>query len=319
MSDTNSNKLSYKAETTYGTAVTGDYQYLPYLSWGVQGTPTTVQSQEITTYRDVTDLLKTGFDVGGDMGFELGWCATPATAHIYDELFEAALCGTWNTNVLKIGSTTNRSFTFEREFNDWTGNVKYIVYTGMKVGGFNLNVAYGALISGGFNFMGAAIDTNNTATAGGTRVAIPTHNILSSAQVTFGSSAADGDLYGACASSFTLQLENNLRKKECIGSTAVSGVGTGSAVVTGSMSVYFEDNMALYDKLINGTATDLTVVLNSAGSNAVYTIWMENVKYSGGGPEDAGRDNFNMLTLNFQALYDATDTSLQITRAFPAS
>jgi hypothetical protein len=320
MSDTNANRLSYLAETTYGTAASGNYQYLPYLSFGLQGVPTTVQSQEITTYRDVTDLLKTGFDVNGDMGFELGWSPTPASTHIYDALFEAALGGTWNTNVLLVGSTTNRSFTFEREFSDWTGNTRYIVYTGVKVGGFSLNVAYGSLISGSFNLMGAAIDTNNTATAGGTRVAIPAHSILSSAQVTFGSSSADGDLYGACASSFTLQLENNLRKKECIGSTGSSGVGTGAAVVTGSISMYFEDNMAIYDKLVNSTATDLKVVLNSAGSNAVYTIWMNNVKYSGGGPEDAGRDNFNMLTLNYQALYtDVTDTSLKITRAFPAS
>ena len=315
MSDTNANRLSYLAETTYGTAASGNYQYLPYLTFGLQGVPTTVQSQEITTYRDVTDLLKTGFDVNGDMGFELG--ITASSAHIYDALFQAALGGTWDTNVLKVGTTTNRSFTFEREYSDWTGDVRYIVYTGVKVGGFSLNVAYGSLISGSFSLMGAAVDTNNTATAGGTRVAIPAHSILSSAQVTFGSSSADGDLYGACASSFTLQLENNLRKKECIGATSVSGVGTGAAVVTGSISMYFEENMAIYDKLINGTATDLKVVLNNTSNSACYTLWMENVKYTGGGPEDAGRDNFNMLTLNYQALYDATDSSLQITRAFP--
>lgn len=319
MSDTNANRLSYYAETTYGTAATAvNYQYLPYLSFGLQGVPTTVQSQEITTYRDVTDLLKTGFDVNGDMGFELG--ITAGTAHIYDELFEAALGGTWGTpssNMLQVGTKTDRSFTFEREFSDWTGQTRYIVYTGTKVGGFSLNVAYGALISGTFSLMGAAVDTNNIDTVGGTRVAIPAHSILSSAQVTFGSSAADGDLYGACASSFTLQLENNLRKKECIGATSTSGVGTGAAVVTGTINMYFEDNMAIYDKLINSTSTDLKVVLNNASNQACYTIWMENVKYTGGGPDDPGRDNFNMITLNYQALYDVTDSSLQITRAFP--
>lgn len=316
MSDTNFNRLSYKVETTYGVAASGDYQYIPYLSFGLQGVPETVQLQDIASYREVTELLRKGFNVDGDMSFELG--VVDNSVNIYDELMEAALEGTWTSDILQVG-TTHRSFTFEREFSDWTGNTRYIVYTGVRIGGFNLNVAYGSLISGSFSLMGAAIDADNTSTVGGNRIEIPAHSILSSAQVTFGDSTADGDLYGACVSSFTMQLDNGLRKKECIDSLVTSGISVGTCIITGSISMYFEDNMAIYNKLINGTATNLKIVFNNTTGTACYTILMSNVEYSGVGPDDLGRDNFNMLTLNYQALYHADNSSLQITRASTVS
>ncbi len=91
MSSSNSVRLAFIAETTYGvTPGAGNFSTARFTSEGLSGTPDTVESQQIRTDRMSSGQVVVGLAVAGDMNFEL------AKEAALDDFLESAMYSTWN-------------------------------------------------------------------------------------------------------------------------------------------------------------------------------------------------------------------------------
>lgn len=88
--DTNRTALRVAKEATFGGAITNPvYKEIRRTSDALSFTPTNEVSAEIESTRQVTDLINTGRDSGGDMGFEY-------SIENMDAVLEGLFCNAWN-------------------------------------------------------------------------------------------------------------------------------------------------------------------------------------------------------------------------------
>ncbi len=302
MSEANRVSLKYIAEATYGvTPGTGNWQAARFTGHTLAAAPKTEISKELRSDRMVSDLALVGQEVTGDVNVELS-CTS------YDDWFQAALQGAWASNVLKVG-TTKRSFSIETAMLDWA-SVRYLQFAGMRVAGFNFKFAHGAIVEGGFKFAGkTAAESGTTLVVTGTTAATTT-DVLNGAS---GISAIqiDGASPGVIVKSVMLELDNTLRPITGVGAVGPQDQLSGRSMITGTLEVYFDD-IALYTKLLNNTSFALNWTVGDGSKS--YTFRITKAKFNEGNPPVTGVDTDVMLSLKFTALYDATDTSLKITR-----
>lgn len=304
MAESNQVTLRYIPEVTYGTTpVDGTWQAIRYTSESLSGTPNTVTSSEIRSDRQVADQIKVGLEVSGGIDFEL-------SATSYDDFIEAAMCGTWTTDVVTVG-TTDRSFSLEKEFGDIS---RFVQLSGMRVGGMSLSLAYGSIITGSFTFAGNGVTTATTSLVGlGSTTAATTTGVLN-ASSDVGTVSIDGVATNICINSLNLNLDNGLRAIECIGSDAPKDQRKGTSNITGSVEMYLDtDSFLLYGDVLTQTAMSLEYTVTD-GTNS-YTFKLPNIKLSGEAPTSTGLDSDVMVSFDFTALQDATETALEITRA----
>lgn len=305
MSEANRVSLKYLAEVTYGDTPpnSNSWQLLRYTSQSIAANPQTVVSNEIRDDRMVTDLVLVGSSVSGDMGCEF-------SATTYDELLEAAFMGTWTGGTLKA-STDEYSFSLEVGFEDWSP-VQYLQYKGMRVGGFSLNIAYGSIVTGSFSFAGKQALESITSLRGTGTAPLPQTNT----DVFNGSSGVttitvDGTSFSV--RSLTLNLSNNLRPVEAIGAAGPTDQSAGRSMVTGTIEIYFDD-ISMYQELL--TPTGVPVVFALTDGTNTYTFTLPKVKFNDGNPAVTGVDTDVMLSMNFTALYDATDdTNIKLVKS----
>jgi hypothetical protein len=279
----------------------GDWNELRFVSEAFEAAPRTVTSNEIRSDRMVADMPKVGLDVNGSFDFEF-------SSQDFDDFIEAAMCGTWTTNVVNIG-TTDRSFSLEKNFEDLASTI--IAYKGLRVGEMALNFAYGELVTGSFTFQG-----NDTTAIQATQVSAyttATTNEIFDAAAGITSLKVDGASVDGCIfKSVAFTVNNNLRPIEAMGYDAACNISKGRAMVTGSFEIYFTSN-AYYEKLIANTAVELEFTV-SDGSKT-YTFRWPSLKFSSGTPQATGIDTDVMQSLEWTALYDTSaGTSMRITR-----
>lgn len=90
LQSTNRTKLSRARESTYGTMpTTPAFKQVRQTSSGLNANPQTIQSNEIRTDRQITDLILVGLNAQGPIGGELSFYA-------HDDDLEEALQGTWS-------------------------------------------------------------------------------------------------------------------------------------------------------------------------------------------------------------------------------
>lgn len=299
MSEANRVALRIAPETVYNTLAATGWKALRYTSETLGAEPQTTISDEIRSDRMVADLINTSLNVGGDINVELSYSS-------FDDLIEAALLGTWTTNVLKVGST-KRSFSVEKQFLDIN---QYIRFTGMRVGAMALNFQFGQVSTGSFTLAGAGTTAAGTA-ATGTTTAATTTSVMS------GGDVADVKVNGVTTTllfrTINLTVDNTLRPIQALGQVAPSNQAYGRATITGTVEAYFDD-LSLYNPLINSTSISLAWDAEDVAGN-MYTILLPKIKFSSGTPQTPGVDQDVVQSLGFTALFDTTTaTSLQITR-----
>lgn len=146
---------------------------------------------------------------------------------------------------LTIGQT-KKSFSIEKAFLDLAN--KATIYKGMLVNTMNLNVAYGEVISGVFNFNGTKRDEADTAvefiTNGRTILdADTTQPLNGSIDMPFISTNVLGTMEEApfCTQSLSIDLNNNLLAQKCIGEAAPKDYSPGEAAIEIKMNSYLSD------------------------------------------------------------------------------
>lgn len=289
--------LYYVTEVTPGvTPATPAFKTFRHTGTTLALSKDAIQSEELGGRR-IRCFRHGNKQVGGDGSLQLSYGD-------FDDMLEAALCGTWAADVLKTGSA-RRTFTFERYFADIAQRIRY---TGVEVNELSLTVAPNAIVAGSLSFIGLDQDPVNTMIAGSTYAA-------PSAQCPFDSftgSIVEGGLTIGVVTQLEMTLANGLEPLFVVGSSSAIGKSIGRTNVSGTMTVYFE-NMTLLNKFVNETSSSLVFTLQAEdGSTLEFNL--PNVKFNSGSPDVSG-DGPITLAMSFQALYDGTtQTELQITR-----
>lgn len=302
MTDSSQTRLASIVEVTYGTTpATPTFLEQRFTDEGLNANFENITSNEIRSDRNVADLVQVGSNAGGPVNFELSYGS-------FDEWLESLMFNTWSTNVLKNGNT-QKSFTLEKTFEAGATD-QYHRFTGAVANSMSLAMQSQQIVTGSFDFLAKAATTAQAAIAGSSYTAVNANDVINAAS-NFASLAITG-VTGPELTTLNLNITNNLRQQQVIGSVDSRGIGTGRFEVTGDLTAYFE-NEELFDIFMAGTATDLTFKLGGASSkNYVFNI--ANLKFETGEVIAGGNDQDVMAQMTFRGLYDGTDNTLEITR-----
>lgn len=298
-------QLAYIKEVVWGTTPTSPaWQITRMTGENLKIVRETKQSAEITANRDLSDLIATGGGAEGGVNFELSYGT-------YDDIFAAMLYGTWNSNVLKNG-TTQSSLSFEKKFLVDTGTYNYFRYTGMIPNSMSLSLSAGEVITGSFDFMGKGGTVGATAIASSTYVNASTANIMSASSHVGALSL--GTFPTAKILKIDLNAANNLMTARVIGSMDNADIGAGLFNVNGNIGVYFEDK-SVYEAFLNATEMALSITIGITTANK-YKIDLPRIKFSSGEVLAEGQNGYVMANMGFQALGSSADScTMKITRA----
>ena len=291
-------RLAAIAEVTYGTTpTTPAFTTLRHNSCNIGLSKDAVESEEIRGDRQITCFRHGNKSVGGDIEGELVYGE-------YDTLIEAALCGTWNTDVLKAG-TTRRSFTVERTFQDIT---QFMRYTGCEVNTMSISIAPNSMIGVSFGFIGKDQSIAQTAIASSTYSTLTDTCQFDS----FTATINEGGSPIALVTEMEVTLENGIEPQFVVGSSTTLRPSIGRCNVTGSITVYLEDQ-AMLTKFQNETESSLDITMTDPDGNT-FQIEIPKLKYNSGQPDVSGEGSVT-VSMDFQAIYDSVDASnIVITR-----
>lgn len=307
MSDASRVVVRAIAESTFGTTPSAALKTLRTTGFRLKRATQGTVSQEIRSDRQITDWVRTGAHVEGEIPFELIYgnldqtgcdflaAAVGASGWTADTDLAGAQVG---TDLLENGTAT-KSFTLEAEYNDLT---LFHAFKGCRVNALNLSITPGQIITGSLGFMGK-IDTDPAGATAGTGAASaavtgsPMNAVDHVSALTEGGSAIE-------LLQLDLAIANGLRLQQIIGSLSPDGIGYGRLAVTGSMRLYFAD-AALITKYNAATESSLGLTLSDAAGNE-YQIQLDAIKYSDFDKPNDGPEGDIIATVPFQAFMDAT-------------
>lgn len=224
--------------------------------------------------------------------------------------------GSMLRNPGNVDEIVQRKFTIETAFNDVS---QYMVQDGMVPGTFSLEVATGAIITGTIGFQGRATQLRQTTLLGDGG----TYDVLGSqtgevmnATTNVGELEKNGETFGASIQSLSISGEANLRQQSAVGSKFAKGIGAGRFNLTGSMTVYFEDEQLFNDFLNHETVSLSFSVTDLDGQSEIFTI--PAIKFSQDQIAPGGIDQDVFDNVEWTAFRDATtECMIQVDRFSP--
>ena len=292
--------LSYIAETSFGTTPsTPTFANLPINSHSLDLTKDRVEGNEIQADRMTRVDRHGNKQAGGSIEVDL-------RKGDYDELLDSAFFNSYATDVLKVG-TTPKFFTMEDAANDIA---QFRLFTGMAVSTASFSIAPNQMVTATFDMVGKGMtQAGTTGSTGGTPTASTTNSPFDS----YSGTITDGGSGISIVTSIDFSLSNSLAPTFVVGADNAQSLEFGSAVVEGTMTVYYEDE-TLINKFLNETESSITVSVDDpTGSNA-YTFEFPRVKYNGASVPLQNPQS-RLITLPFVALYDSVEgTNLKMTR-----
>ncbi|MBY0490626.1 MAG: hypothetical protein K2R93_12360 [Gemmatimonadaceae bacterium] len=293
-------------ETTFGTTPASPLQLMRTTSAAIKVASSFVESEEIQLY-EVPDLIRVSADGTFEINGEYSYGA-------FHTLLEGIFANTWTTNVLSVGSTKT-SFTIEDQYTDAT---KFLPGKGCLVESIAVSLQQGSKIT--FKITGR-IGVVPTAYAGatagtGAATAAGTNAILSPiASIQLLQEGGSLDLKGVGVTQFNFEFSRPGIAQPQLGSLSLSGLDPSTFVAKGSASLYVPTTgaSALLDKYLGDTATSLAATLGGASNLKDAYLWNQ-VKFTDGGIAPVGRGQACIQSFQWQARYDATNTTCKITR-----
>jgi len=216
------------------------------------------------------------------------------------------------------GSGLNRHFTLEYGMTDINQS---LAFRGMRTNSMELSLDVGSIITGSFGFIGLGHDGLTAGTTlPGTAVASQSLEVMN-AVADVGAIYENGASILGGSSNFIksvkLSVSNNLRGQKAIGVFGNAGIGLGALEITGTLEMYVE-NATYYNKWLRGETTSLALGMADAAGNG-YLIELDKVQFKDGGMNPGGQNDDTMLSLPFQAFYNAgTNRGIRVTRAVAA-
>jgi hypothetical protein len=210
-----------------------------------------------------------------------------------DESGDADEAFTTTRETIQVG-TTLKSFTIEKAFADIT---QYQVFTGMVVNTLSLNVAPNAMVTGTLGLVGKDVSISGTPLDASPDAA-PTGSPFDS----YTGEIREGGAVVAVITSIDLALDNGYEPIFVLMDDSAADVIDKRSNVTGTVNLYFTDTTVL-NKFINETESSIWLTLTDLDGDS-YRFRIPRVKY-GGGDLPVNAEGPIMLTMPFQALYDA--------------
>lgn len=296
-------QIGYLKETTFGTTPASALTLLRFTQAASKISASTVESEEIQLF-EVPDLIR----VNVDGTFEISGEWSYGVLH---GLVEGLFGGTWATNVLSVGSTKT-GFTLEEQFTDIT---KYFALKGCLIESLRIQMQKGSKITWTLTARPMTIPSSYSGTTAGTgaAVAAPTNAIMSpisSFQVL--SEGGSNDLKALGTTAFTIEFSRPSIIQDQCGSLSLAGIDPSVFVAKGTVSTYVTGSTQL-DKYLGDTASSFSFAIG--GASSLKDTWLFNqVKFTDGGIQPLSRGNAAIQTFNWQARYDATNSTAKWTR-----
>lgn len=292
-------------ETVFNTTpATPAFQNMRYTGESLAYAIKNIVSSEIRSDRATADLIQVGADVSGDLNVELSF-------DTFKSLIEGAFCSTFGAPVGTVSTIKNgtalKSFTIQKHFQDLAVPV-FQNFSGCRVGGMKLDFKTGAILTGSFSFMGCAASNSTAQIAGATFVDPGATSDVFNAVSNLVNITENGSAMAAKVRSMSLELNNNLRAQEAIGTLGNVGIALGKLDVSGAIELYFEDTTE-YTRFLNNTSFSLSFKLLDATGN-YYTFTLPKVKYEEGNITSGQLDQDLMVSGKWRALYDTTSACM---------
>ena len=256
-----------------------------------------IESKELRSDRMTADVRGTTLNGEGTFAFE--FCPTD-----FDDILEAAMGGTWTTNILKAG-TTQKSFSVEVGH---LGISQYKLLKGCLVDKFSLDIKPNAIVTGSVSLISKDFTVAGTSAATTTPAAsgLSPYDAQNAATV-----MKEGGTTIAYITGLSFTLDNGIEKATVVGSKSLAGAQFGRSKITGTVTALFQDS-TLLAKFLAETATSIECTLSNGTKS--HALKFGNVKYTGG-KSGVSTEGLLAVEMPFTALYDGVTTSnLQITR-----
>ena len=282
------------------TPATPAFQNIRYTGESVAFNKRNVTSNEIRADRMTADLIQVGADVSGDINFELSF-------ESFDELIRAALCASWSAPAAGVSSIKNgvelHSYTMQKHFQDLAIPI-FQNFAGCRIGGMNLDFQTGQILTGSFSVMGCAATNSNAQIAGATFLNPGLGMEPMNAVTNLVNIRKNGVAMVTKIRSMSMELTNNLRGQEAIGTLGYIGIALGRLEISGNIELYFE-NGSEYSSFLNNDDFELEFTLQDADGNS-YAVSLPRIKYEEGTILSGGLDQDLMVNGRWRAIYDST-------------
>lgn len=308
MSTSARHRLSYIAETTYGTTpATPAFLNFQHVGCTLGLTKDTSVSKTQRADRQVHHTRHGLKNVAGEVTGEFA----PIT---FDDMLSAAFCAAWVGSgpfTLTPGAL-RQSFSIMRTFQDQlSGDNPFHLFTGVEVNTMSLTVDTKDEVNVKFGLIGQAMaapaaTAPTGSTFAGEQTQVPFNGLSGTIQ--------EGGSSIAQITGLTLNIENGMEPRFVLMQDTTRLPKQGRFTVGGSITALFE-NSTLLSKFIAGTQTSLEFALQMSGYT--YDFKVPNIKYNGGQPDTSEQSDI-VLTLPFTAAFDSTlGTSLLLTKTAP--
>ncbi len=234
--------------------------------------------------------------------------STITTANDIDASESSGPTVTMGGSMLRNG-VVERSFSIQKELEDLTPP-SFFLFNGCRMGQLQLNFETGSILTAIFSVMGLGAVVNTVGESGQTEVPAPTEDVMNAVsnvlQIEF-----DDVVTTAFFNTLNLNINNNLRAQDAIGSLPHVGIAYSRLEVTGDIELYFPDN-AEYTKYLNATAFSISFRVEDSAGNA-YIFTLPRSKYETGEVVAGGLDQDVFQRSTIRAIRDPiTDAMVQV-------
>jgi hypothetical protein len=191
---------------------------------------------------------------------------------------------------------------------------KYFKTDGQRIGGFDMQVKTGDIVTVDFKLQGrATVNTDTSHFASGYTVRNTTATEVMNATANVGQVLKDGAALSTAVTDITLKGDSSLRNQPAVGEKFPAGIGYGRFMLSGSFTAYFQ-NFDLYNDFLDHTTTSLQFDFEDVDHNK-YFFRVPAVKLTSDPIKPDGIDKDVMEEISWEAQRDPVlDTQFLIDR-----
>lgn len=296
MSESNRVRIAYRPS---GGA--GDWTVIRRTNDALTAGTETQRSDEIRADRMRSGQKVTTITAGGTVDFEM-------SAGAFDDFLAAALCNTWATDALTVGTTTVRFDVIK----SYLADDEHIVFKDMEVGQLSLTANAGEKITGQITFTGREVDADYDPTDD--TFADATDGLIFDASNNLNGVTVDGSpLVNTCFKSLGITINNNHQTDQCVGSLYQNHYKGSCDITTSSTIRMASEALDLWRNSIANTPVALAFNMTD-GDGYSYDFALGEV-YLSTEPPSGALDAILDLEAEGTAAVDSTGEMLTITRS----
>lgn len=303
-------RLALVREATPGvTPANPGFQLIRATSESLAYTPQTQLSNELNPARQVTDVIVTGGQSGGDIAFELS--SNPG----FEGMLAGCLANPWNGDVLTVGAqlfthTIEKRWTLDEVNVDPLLQYEFHQINRALIDSMTLTFPTTGPSTGTATIIGGTYTRRPDALAGATYLTAGNKPVIVGANITPIIFTIEGTQYtGWCVSTMTVSFRNNGRAIACLGQEGASEMVLGRFEAEVSADIYFQaDARVIMDAFIERIEFEFTFDAVDALGN-LYRFTFTRVRASTASMPTPGTNQDVIISVTLQALVDVVGTA----------